>query len=102
MCSRSSDDRPKGSFCVASGIGRLSAPLYGWAQGYPGFQGMNLEPLPRVSPLTHIGGGQHGRESEWNHGADLYFPDGNATVARLLVRAMIPRRASGGIRWTTR
>ena len=86
------DDRPKGSFCV--GIDGYPA-LYGWAQGYPGFQGMNLEPLPRVSPLTHIGGGQHGRESEWNHGDDLYFPDGNATVARLLVRAMIPDALPG-------
>jgi len=60
------DDRPKGSFCV--GIDAYPA-LYGWVQGYPGFQGMNLEPLPRVGPLSHLGGGQHGRESEWNHGA---------------------------------
>ncbi len=86
------DDRPKGSFCV--GIDGHPA-LYGWAQGYPGFQGMNLEPLPRVSPLSHIGGGQHGRESEWNDGVDLYLPDGNATVARLLVRAMIPDALPG-------
>ncbi|MBW2232363.1 MAG: NAD(P)/FAD-dependent oxidoreductase [Deltaproteobacteria bacterium] len=86
------DDRPKGSFCV--GIDGHAA-LYGWAQGYPGFQGMNLEPFPRVSPLSHIGGGQHGRESEWNHGDDLYLPDGNATVARLLVRAMIPDALPG-------
>ncbi len=86
------DDRPKGSFCV--GIDAYPA-LYGWVQGYPGFQGMNLEPLSRVGPLSHIGGGQHGRESEWNHGADLYFPDGNATVARLLVRAMIPDALPG-------
>ena len=86
------DDRPKGSFCV--GIDGYPA-LYGWAQGYPGFQGMNLEPFPRVGPLTHIGGGQHGRESEWNDGDDLYLPDGNATVARLLVRAMIPEALPG-------
>ena len=86
------DDRPKGSFCV--GIDGHPA-LYGWAQGYPGFQGMNLEPFPRVSPLSHIGGGQHGRESEWNDGVDLYLPDGNATVARLLVRAMIPEALPG-------
>jgi len=86
------DDRPKGSFCV--GIDAYPA-LYGWAQGYPGFQGMNLEPLPKVGPLSHVGGGQHGRESEWNHGDDLYFPDGNATVARLLVRAMIPDALPG-------
>ena len=86
------DDRPKGSFCV--GIDAYPA-LYGWVQGYPGFQGMNLEPLPRVSPLSHIGGGQHGRESEWNKGPNIYFPDGNATVARLLVRAMIPEALPG-------
>jgi spermidine dehydrogenase len=86
------DDDPKGSFCV--GIDGYPA-LYGWAQGYPGFQGMNLEPFSRVSPLSHLGGGQHGRESEWNHGPDLYLPDGNATVARLLVRAMIPDALPG-------
>ena len=86
------DDRPKGSFCV--GIDAYPA-LYGWAQGYPGFQGMNLEPLSRVGPLAHIGGGQHGRESEWNKGPNIYFPDGNATVARLLVRAMIPEALPG-------
>jgi spermidine dehydrogenase len=86
------DDRPKGSFCV--GIDAYPA-LYGWAQGYPGFHGMGLEPLPKVGPLSHIGGGQHGRESEWNHGDDLFFPDGNATLARLLVRAMIPEALPG-------
>jgi spermidine dehydrogenase len=86
------DDRPKGSFCV--GVDAYPA-LYGWVQGYPGFQGMNLEPLPRVGPLSHIGGGQHGRESEWHDKHDLYFPDGNATVARLLVRAMIPDALPG-------
>lgn len=86
------DDGPKGSFCV--GIDAYPA-LYGWVQGYPGFQGMNLEPLPRVGPLSHIGGGQHGRESEWNHGDDIFLPDGNATVARLLVRAMIPDALPG-------
>ena len=56
---------------------------------------MKLEPLPKVGPLSHIGGGQHGRESEWNHGADLVLPDGNATLARLLVRAMIPDALPG-------
>ena len=86
------DDRPKGSFCV--GIDGYPA-LYGWAQGYPGFQGMNLEPFPRVSPLSHIGGRQHGRESEWNKGPNIYLPDGNATLARLLVRAMIPDALPG-------
>ena len=86
------DDRPKGSFCV--GIDGHPA-LYGWVQDYPGFQGMNLEPLSPVGPLAHIGGGQHGRENEWDERPDIYFPDGNATVARLLVRAMIPDALPG-------
>ena len=86
------DDRPKGSFCV--GIDGHPA-LYGWAQGYPGFQGMNLEPFSLVGPLAHIGGGQHGRENEWDERPDIHFPDGNATVARLLVRAMIPDALPG-------
>ena len=86
------DDRPKGSFCV--GIDGHPA-LYAWAQSYPGFQGMNLEPLPLVGPLAHIGGGQHGRENEWDEGPHIYLPDGNATLARLLVRAMIPEALPG-------
>ncbi len=86
------NDRPKGSFCV--GIDGHPA-LYGWVQGYPGFQGMNLEPLSPVGPLAHIGGGQHGREDEFDDKPDIHFPDGNATVARLLVRAMIPDALPG-------
>ncbi len=86
------NDRPKGSFCV--GIDAHPA-LYAWAQGYPGFQGMNLETLPLVGPLAHIGGGQHGRENEWDDRPDIHFPDGNATLARLLVRAMIPDALPG-------
>ena len=86
------DDRPKGLFCV--GIDAYPA-LYAWAEGYPGFDGMGLEPLARVGPLAHIGGGQHGRESEWGGGPTVELPDGNATVARLLVRAMIPDALSG-------
>jgi spermidine dehydrogenase len=86
------DDRPKGLFCV--GIDAYPA-LYGWAEGFPGFQGMNLEPFPRVGPLAHIGGGQHGRENEFDGGPTIDLPDGNATVARLLVRAMIPDALPG-------
>lgn len=86
------DDGPKGLFCV--GIDAYPA-LYAWAEGYPGFQGMNLEPFSPVGPLMHIGGGQHGRENEWGGGPTIDLPDGNATVARLLVRAMIPDALPG-------
>ena len=86
------DDRPKGLFCV--GIDAYPA-LYAWAERYPGFQGMNLEPFSPVGPLAHIGGGQHGRETEWDGGPTIDLPDGNATLARLLVRAMIPDALPG-------
>ena len=86
------DDRPKGLFCV--GIDALPA-LYAWAMGYPGFQQLDLQPLSRVGPLTHIGGGQHGRERQFSGGPTIELPDGNATLARLLVRAMIPDALPG-------
>ena len=66
-------DRPKGLFCV--GIDAYPA-LYAWAEGYPGFQGMKLEPFSPVGPLTHLGGGQHGRETEFGGGSTINLPDG--------------------------
>ena len=86
------DDRPKGLFCV--GIDALPA-LYAWAMNYPGFQQLDLRPFSRVGPLTHIGGGQHGREQQFDGGPTINLPDGNATLARLLVRAMIPDALPG-------
>jgi spermidine dehydrogenase len=69
------NDRPKGLFCV--GIDALPA-LFAWAMGYPGFQQLGLRPFSRVGPLTHIGGGQHGRERQFNGGPTVELPDGNA------------------------
>ena len=86
------DDRPKGLFCV--GIDALPA-LYAWAMNYPGFQQLDLQPFSRVGPLTHIGGGQHGRERQFDGGPTIELPDGNATLARLLVRGMIPDALPG-------
>lgn len=86
------DDDPKGLFCV--GIDAYPA-LYAWAEGYPGFQGMDLEPFSPVGPLLHIGGGQHGRETATGGGPYIELPDGNATIARLLVRRMIPEALPG-------
>ena len=60
------------------------------------YAGLNLEPYSKVSPLTHVGGTQHGRERVFEGGPTVVFPDGNATIARLLVRAMIPDAVPGG------
>lgn len=55
-----------------------------WGLNYPGFRGMNLDPKP--------GPGMN-RDAIPNEEAEKYFfhfPDGNATIARLLVRQLIP------------
>ena len=60
-----------------------------WAMGLPGFQGMNLAPgaAPRMSYTAagYAGGGSY----------FLHLPDGNATIARLLVRQLIPDAVPG-------
>jgi spermidine dehydrogenase len=71
--------------------------IYCREMGYPGFAGLKLD---QISPdqLAHEPGGQHGRENrERAEGGDpdMYFPDGNATIARLLVRALIPDAVPG-------
>ncbi len=71
--------------------------LYAWEMGYPGFAGLDLEPTP-PGRLVDEPGGSHGRESAARAGSggpDMYFPDGNATITRLLVRAMIPDAMPG-------
>jgi spermidine dehydrogenase len=60
-----------------------------WGLGYPGFQGMNLDPAP--------GRGMN-RDAMRNEEAEKYFfhfPDGNASIARLLVRQLIPEAMPG-------
>ncbi len=60
-----------------------------WGLGAPGFAGMNLEAGP--------GKGMN-RDAIPNKEAEKYFfhfPDGNASIARLLVRNLIPRAIPG-------
>ena len=60
-----------------------------WALGLPGFQGMNLEPgaAPNMS---------YSAAGYANGGSDrFHFPDGNASIARLLVRQLIPSAIPG-------
>ncbi|MGM0633637.1 MAG: NAD(P)-binding protein [Pseudomonadota bacterium] len=68
--------------------------LYAWQLDYPGFQGLGLRPSSPVSPLAHLGGPHHGREHEYGEDP-VYFPDGNATITRLLVRDLIPDALPG-------
>lgn len=70
--------------------------IYCREMGYPGFDGMNLDEIPR-NQLAHEPGGQHGRENNaraQSGDPDMYFPDGNATLARLLVSSLVPDAVS--------
>jgi spermidine dehydrogenase len=70
------------------GIDAVSA-LDVWPFGLPGFQGLNLDPgsAPRMgyTPVGYADGGS----------ATFHFPDGNASIARLLVRCLIPQAVPG-------
>jgi len=71
--------------------------IYCREMGYPGFDGLNLDGISK-DQLAHEPGGQHGRENQERAEAgdpDMYFPDGNATLARLLVRSLIPDALPG-------
>jgi len=78
--------RPHTYFGV--GIDAVSAQD-AWGFGLPGFDGMNLEPGP--------GPGMN-RDCIPNEEAEKFFlhlPDGNASIARLLVRQLIPAAIPG-------
>ena len=70
------------------GIDAVSA-LDCWGFGMPGFAGLKLDshPAPRMSltPAGYLQGGSY----------VFHFPDGNATIARLLVRSLVPGAVPG-------
>jgi spermidine dehydrogenase len=72
------------------GVGIEAEPaLDCWAYGLPGFLGMGLEPgaIPNMSYTAagYASGGSY----------RFHFPDGNASIARLLVRSLIPDALPG-------
>lgn len=75
----------------ATGVDAIPA-TYAHEMGFPGFEGMELPETP-PELLANEPGGQHGRENAErakNGDPDMYFPDGNATISRLLVSSLIP------------
>jgi spermidine dehydrogenase len=80
---------PAGVFAIGTDA---TPALFCWEMGLPGFQGLKLAPTPD-GVLADLPGGQHGRQKE--SGTAVHFPDGNATVARLIVRALIPDAVPG-------
>lgn len=77
-------------FCV--GADAVPA-LFAWDMGQPGFGGLKLDPTPQ-GVLADLPGPQHGRQRSGG-GGSVHFPDGNATIARSLVRHLIPDAVPG-------
>jgi len=73
----------------AVGIDAVSA-LDCWAMGFPGFKGLKLE----KGAIAHMGYSPAGY-ADTGGSKTLHFPDGNATIARLLVRNLIPDAVPG-------
>jgi spermidine dehydrogenase len=72
------------------GVGIDAEPaLDCWALGLPGFQGMSL----KAGPARHMSYSAAGYANGGSY--RFHFPDGNASIARLLVRALIPDAVLG-------
>jgi spermidine dehydrogenase len=61
-----------------------------WGYHYPGFDGMNLDPKA-TGRMSYTARGDATPKPAYN----FHFPDGNASVARLLVRALVPEALPG-------
>ncbi|HEV2400032.1 MAG TPA: NAD(P)-binding protein [Candidatus Sulfotelmatobacter sp.] len=73
------------------GIGIDAVPaLDCWAIHFPGFQGMGLDRVPSQG-LSFTALGEVTPQEEFH----FHFPDGNASIARMLVRSLIPGAAPG-------
>jgi len=73
------------------GIGIDAVPaLDCWAISFPGFQGMELARVPSKG-LTFTALGAVTPQADYH----FHFPDGNASIARLLVRSLVPGSAPG-------
>ena len=75
------------------GIGIDAVPaLDCWAIGFPGFQGMGLDRTPTGGRLSFTAlGAVTPQKGEYT----FHFPDGNASIARMLVRSLIPAAIPG-------
>ena len=75
------------------GIGIDAVPaLDCWAIGFPGFQGLGLDRTPTGGRLSFTAlGAVTPQKGEYT----FHFPDGNASIARMLVRSLVPAAIAG-------
>jgi spermidine dehydrogenase len=72
------------------GVGVDAVPaLDAWGFGFPGFDDLKL--TPGSAPRMGFTGGGYADGGSYK----FHFPDGNATIARLLVRALVPAAMPG-------
>jgi spermidine dehydrogenase len=73
------------------GVGIDAEPaLDCWAYGLPGFRGLGLEPGVTRN-MSYTAAGYYSTGGSYR----FHFPDGNASIARLLVRNLIPQAVPG-------
>jgi spermidine dehydrogenase len=73
------------------GIGIDAVPaLDCWAIGFPGFEGLRLDRVPSKG-LTFTAMGEVTPQERYH----FHFPDGNASIARMLVRSLVPDSIPG-------
>jgi spermidine dehydrogenase len=73
------------------GVGIDAVPaLDCWAIHFPGFQGMGLDRIPSKG-LSFTALGEVTPQPEYH----FHFPDGNASISRMLVRSLVPGCAPG-------
>jgi spermidine dehydrogenase len=74
------------------GIGIDGVPaLDCWAIHFPGFEGLGLDRVPTGGRLSFTALGEVTPSQPYH----FHFPDGNASIARMLVRSLIPNSAPG-------
>jgi spermidine dehydrogenase len=74
------------------GIGIDAVPaLDCWAIHFPGFEGLGLDRVPTGGRLSFTALGEVTPSPPYH----FHFPDGNASIARMLVRSLIPNAAPG-------
>jgi spermidine dehydrogenase len=79
----------------ATGIDAVSA-LDAWGVGMPGFQGLRLTPRATTRMgNTPSGYAEHGGSADTGGQRKVHLPDGNASVARALLRTLIPAAVHG-------
>jgi len=79
----------------AAGDGQARAPEGGWSVAEIVEHLSIAECLQVGLPGAHVLGGPHDEDTEERDSPEAMFPDGNSSIARLIVRSLIPAAIPG-------